>query len=146
MDSAKQRKQIFINHPIQWQYLRMVTLASLLPTLFLTVSLYFLIWQTVASEVAVPELMSQIMKTAWQKVNLIILISSPMVIVVFFYWALVVSHRMAGPLARLDHQLDEMIETRNFAQTLKVRETDLLYSLISKVDRLIKLIRENARQ
>ncbi len=131
----------FVRHSIQWDYLKLVTLAMFLPTLIVTACLYYLIWQTVAYELAVPELIASALFPAFHRVNQIILVGMPAVFGLIFFFAIRLSHQLAGPLYRIEKELETMSHTRDFTKPIRIRPQDRLHPLVSKINRAIRTAR-----
>ena len=131
------RRLPFVNHPIQIKYLSLVAVAMFVPAIVIGGCLYYLIWQTVAYQLAIPELIFQTLLPAYHRVNAILIIALPFVSVFIFLLAAGLSHRIAGPLKRIENELDTMIRTRNFTHVLKLRPGDELESLIEKINQAI---------
>ena len=132
------RKNAFANHPLQHKYLRFIMIAMCLPAIFVTVCLYYLIWQTIAHEIAIPELIAQTLFPALYRVNLILAIGLPIVFLVIFYSALRLTHRLAGPIYRIEKTLSEIIKTRNFKTQIRIRKDDDLQDLVEKINTILR--------
>ena len=130
----------FYRHPVQKKYLRLVLFAMICPTLLVTSCLYYLIWQTVAYELAIPELIMESLFPAFAQVNLILLVGVPVIFILVFIFAVRLAHRFAGPLYRIESELDNIIETKNFKKPIHIRQKDALHSLVSKINQLLVLI------
>lgn len=108
------------------------------PTLIVTACVYYLIWETVAHELAIPELIAQALFPALHRVNRIILIGLPIVFGLIFFFALRLSHRLAGPLERIEKELEGMAHTGDFTKPLKIRPSDEMHHLVAKINRAIR--------
>ena len=143
MKDQNRRGMPFVRHSIQWDYLKLVALAMFLPTLIATACLYYLIWQTVAYELAVPELIASALFPAFHRVNQIILIGMPAVIGLILFFAIRLTHQLAGPLYRIEKELDIMAHTRDFTKPIRLRPRDRLHPLAAKINRAIHAAREH---
>ena len=94
------RRTPFVRHSIQWHYLKLVGVAMFIPALIATACVYYLIWQTVAYELAIPELIAEALMPAFHRVNQIILFGMPIVCGLITFFAIRLSHRLASPLRR----------------------------------------------
>ena len=108
------------------------------PTLFTAGCLYYLIWQTVAKELAIPELIVESLFPAFRYVNTVILIGLPVVFGVVFYFAVKLSHRFAGPLYRIEKDLTHMTHAHDFSKPLRIRDSDELHSLVAKINHALR--------
>lgn len=136
--TTNRRKIPFSKHPLEQQYLKLVLLAMICPMLLATGCLYYLIWQTVAYELAIPELIAQSLLPAFVRVNQILLIATPIIFAIFLFFAMRMSHRFAGPLNRIERELGEMIEKHDFTKPIQIREKDALYPLVQKINEAIQ--------
>lgn len=138
----KNRRRLpFVRHSVQWNYLKVVLLAMCLPMFISTGCLYYLIWQTVANQLAIPELIVETLFPAFKQVNQILLIGLPVVCLFIFFFAVRVSHRLAGPLYRIEKELDEIAATNDFSRRIKIRPDDELRPLVSKINRILDALK-----
>jgi len=131
------RRLPFVKYSVQADYLKMVLMAMLLPTLISTACIYYIIWQTMAHELAIPELIAQALFPAFKQVNGIILIGLPIVCCIILFFAIRLSHQLAGPLYRIERELDDMVKTHNFTKNIHIRPDDQVHSLVSKINRAL---------
>lgn len=131
------RRTFFVNHPTQRHYLILVAVAMFVPTIVATACLYYLIWQTVAYELAIPELIAESLLPAFHRVNQIILIVLPLLFSLIFFVSLRISHRFSGPLYRIEKDLDTMIKTGDFTKPIRLRPRDQLHSLANHINRAL---------
>ncbi len=132
------RKIKWKRHPIEHNYLKLVLVAMFVPAFFVTACLYYLIWQTVAYELAIPELIAESLMPAFDRVNGVLIIGLPIVFGLILFFAFRLAHRIAGPLDRLEHDLDVMIKSHHFEKPLRVRRYDILYPLIEKINLILQ--------
>ena len=132
------RKIRWKQHLIEYNYLKLVLVAMFVPTFLVTACLYYLIWQTVAYELAIPELIAESLMPAFDRVNGILSIGLPVVFGLILFFAFRLAHRFAGPLDRLESDLDTMIKTHHFEKPLRVRRHDVLYPLIDKINQVLR--------
>lgn len=136
------KRRTYVNHDIQKKYLKVVLLAMLGPTLVIGGCLYYLIWETVAYELSLPELIARTLFPAYHRVNEILLFALPFVFGVIFFFAARLAHRIGGPLTRLEKELDEIAQTKDFSKTIRIRRKDELHSLVQKINEAIRAARE----
>ena len=133
-----QRKNAFIGHPIQQKYLKFIMMAMSFPTFFVAACLYYLIWQTVASELAIPELISQALIPALHRVNFILFFGIPVVFGVIVFFAIRLTHRLAGPIYRIEKTLADMTMTGDFTKEIRIRKKDDLHSLVDHINKALR--------
>jgi hypothetical protein len=132
------RRSPFVYHKVQHGYLKLVICAMFGPALVLAGCLYYLIWQTVAYELAIPELIHETLFPAFHRVNQILLVGVPLVSSVILFFAIQLSHRVAGPLDRIERELDTMVRTGNYKNPMRIRPKDELQPLVDKINSVIR--------
>jgi len=140
----KKRRTYFINHSIQRKYLRIVLLAMVVPTVVIGGCLYYLIWETVAYELAIPELISRTLFPAYHRVNQVLLIALPITFIAIFFFAARLAHRISGPLYRIEKELDEMIRSGKIGKDIRIRPKDELQPLVKKINQVLRVSRKNS--
>lgn len=123
-------------HPIQSRYLFIVLMSMLCPTLVLAGCLYFVIFRLMAEQFALPEGIYIMLMPVFYKINVLLMIGMPILFVVIFFWGLIVSHRFAGPIERMERDLDEVI-SGNLEKTIELRKNDDLTGVAERINRII---------
>ena len=134
--NLNKRKAKFIGIALQNKTLILVFAAAVIPTAIIAVCLYYLIFNMLAWQLGIPEAIAYNLVPVARKVNLIILIALPVALFIIWFMALELSHRIAGPLYRLEKELNERIEGRK-SGPIQLREKDELKALADKINRLI---------
>ena len=134
--NLNKRKAKFIGTALQNKTLILVFAAAVIPTAIIAVCLYYLIFNMLAWQLGIPEAIAYNLVPVARKVNLIILIALPVALFIIWFMALELSHRIAGPLYRLEKELNERIEGRK-SGPIQLREKDELKALADKINRLI---------
>ena len=130
------RKRYFVKKLLQTKYILFVLLAMIIPTLVCGGALYYLIWQTVAEEIAIPEAISSSLIPALNRVNTILIIAIPLVFLIMFLLSIFISHKIAGPLYRLEKELKE-IAKGDFSRKIKLRPNDELQEIAEGINELL---------
>ena len=130
------RKGKFIGTSLQSKTLILVFFAALVPAAIVAVCLYYLIFNMLAWQLGIPEAIAYNLVPVARKVNLIILIALPISLFVIWFLALELSHKIAGPLYRLEKELDERINGKKTGP-IQLREKDELRALADKINKLI---------
>lgn len=60
-------------------------------------------------------------------------------------YGLLLSHRVAGPIPRLKHQLDNMMESQS-VELMTVRQYDYLQSFLRKINKVLLALSENRHE
>jgi signal transduction histidine kinase len=84
----------------------------------------------------IPEAIAYNLMPVLKKVNLVIALSVPIILVLLWLVALELSHRVAGPLYRMEKELDEII-AGNKSAPIKLRKKDEFKILADKINKLI---------
>ena len=127
-------------HPIQSKYLFIVMMSMLCPTIVLASLLYFVIFTLMAEQFALPEGIYIMLMLVFYKVNLFMIIGMPIMFIVVFLWGLFISHRFAGPILRMEKDLDEIL-SGNWNKTIKLRKKDDLAGVADRVNKIIAMKR-----
>ena len=131
------RRRYFVKKKLQFKYLLFVLLAMLIPTIVCGAALYYLIWQTVANEVAVPEAIAAGLVPAMERVNVILLISLPLIFIIMLLFSIVISHRIAGPVYRLEKEMKE-IAGGDYSRRIKLRSNDELQEIADGINSILE--------
>lgn len=134
--NLNKRKAKFIGTALQNKTLILVFAAAVIPAAIIVVCLYYLIFNMLAWQIGIPEAIAYNLVPVARKVNLILLIALPIVLFIIWFIALELSHRIAGPLYRLEKELDERIEGKKKGP-IRLREKDELKLLADKINKLI---------
>lgn len=138
------RRQLFIKGTFQGRYLRLLVWSMIIPTVFVGACLYYLILNILAEEIVFPDAIASLLLPAIQKINLVILIGLPVLLVLIFILGLFFSHRIAGPVFRLEKELDEIAEGR-FDKRIAFRKKDELRGVEEKINKLLDKVQERLK-
>ncbi|KPK38297.1 MAG: hypothetical protein AMJ78_10245 [Omnitrophica WOR_2 bacterium SM23_29] len=135
MEPNKRRKK-FIGTPLQRNLLIVIFTSAVVPAVIVGVCLYHLIFNTLAWYIGRRAIISYNLTPVLQKIILVVLISMPIALLIIWIIALELSHRIAGPLFRIEKELDARIagETRG---PIKLRKKDEFKLLADKINKLI---------
>jgi hypothetical protein len=131
------RKKKFMATPIQKKLLILIFASAVIPAGIAVVALYYLIFNLMAWQIGIPEAIAYNLIPVVKKVNLIIFIAIPIALLSIWFVALELSHRIAGPLFRLEKELDERIAGKTSGGEIKLRKKDELRPLVDKINKLI---------
>ncbi|MCK5654749.1 MAG: hypothetical protein KAI03_00490 [Candidatus Aureabacteria bacterium] len=134
--TRNKRKKKFIGTRFQKKLLILMFASAVIPAGIVAVCLYYLIFNMLAWQMGIPEAIAYNLIPVVRKVTLIILIVLPITLSVIWIIALELSHRIAGPLLRLEKELDLRISGKACGP-IKLRKNDELKLLADKINRLI---------
>ena len=122
--------------PFQNKLLFLVFASAVIPSVIVTLCLYYLIFNTLAWQMVIPESIAYNLIPVLQRVNLILAIAIPISLLIIWFIALELSHRVAGPLYRLEKELDQRLSGTKHGD-IRLREKDEFKSLAEKINKLI---------
>jgi membrane-anchored glycerophosphoryl diester phosphodiesterase (GDPDase) len=131
------RRIKFLGTPIQNKTLILVFAAAVIPMAIVAMCLYYMIFNMLAWQLGIPEVIAYNLIPVAKKVSTILLVALPVVLVVIWFVSLELSHRIAGPVFRLEKELDDRIEGKKTGP-IQLREKDELKSLADKINRLVE--------
>ena len=132
----KIRTRWILKHPLQAKYLLLVILAMLTPLLTLGFCFYKITFRLLAEQIAFPEAITANLLPVIHGVNRLLLVTLPLSSLLILWLAVLLSHRFAGPLERLEKELDEIL-AGNTAHRISLREKDDLKGLALKINALL---------
>ncbi len=127
----------FMKHPIQAKYLMVVLCAMLAPTLLLGFCFYTLIFDLMARQLVFPEAIFGNLVPVIERTNQMLILTLPAMILLILWWALVISHRFAGPIERLESDLDQIL-AGDRQHKVRLRKTDDLKGVADRINALLR--------
>ena len=125
---------------IQMRYLRFLMFSMLVPLVFVVGCLYYLIFTIMAEQIGIPEYIAYNMFPVIKKINFILLIGVPPLLLILILWGVVLSHRFAGPLERLEDDLKKIIEGEEYKKRIRLRRDDDVKPIADEINRLLDKI------
>ena len=132
----KSRTRWVVNHPIQFKYLLIVVAATLLPCLIVGSALYWLVFQLMAEQIAFPEAVFANLVPVIQRINTLLILVLPPILALLLWAAIVSSHRFAGPIERLDSELERILKG-DHEHRIRMRKNDDLKQIAEKINALL---------
>ncbi|MDP8216648.1 MAG: hypothetical protein P9L98_04965 [Candidatus Kaelpia imicola] len=136
--NKNKRKRFFANK-FHRQIFFIIGLAALLPTIIVSIALYYLIFGIIAQEIAIPETIAYHIMPAAKRATLIIFTVAPLIILTILIIARRITHSILGPYDRIIREIDENMEGKNRHQ-IKLRKHDKFLPLVEKINRLLAKI------
>ena len=131
------RFRYITREPAQIKYLAFLMVSMIVPMLFVGGCLYFIIFNIMAEQLGIPEYVACNLFPVIKKINVIIAIGFPILIALLFVWGVILSHRFAGPMARLRREIDNITHSGNFNKRLRVRKHDDIKPLADSINRML---------
>ena len=134
------RSKWFMKHPIQSKYLLLVLLAMLSPILLIGFCFYTLVFDLLARQLVFPEAIYSNLVPVIDRVNNLLILTLPALTLVILWCALVISHRFAGPIERLESDLDRIL-AGDVHHKVRLRKNDDLRGLATRINALAKQLK-----
>ena len=135
------RSRWLMKHPIQAKYLLIVLLAMLAPTLLIGFCFYNLVFNLLAEQLVFPEAILGNLAPVIERVNNLLIFALPVVVLVVLFFALFISHRFAGPIERLESDLDQIL-AGNVHHKIRVRRKDDLGGVAKRINALLQTMKK----
>ncbi|MDD4980609.1 MAG: hypothetical protein PHC54_05005 [Candidatus Omnitrophica bacterium] len=130
------RKKKYMGTSFQKRLLVLIFASAVIPTAIVSAVLYYLIFNLLAWHIGIPEIIAYNLIPVLRKINFIILISLPVIFLLIWLMAMELSHRIAGPLFRIERELEERIAGKGQGH-IRLRPKDELKTLVDKINRLL---------
>ena len=127
---------------IQMHYLLLLMVSMLVPMIFVGVCLYYLIFTLVAEQIGIPEYIAYNLFPVVSKTNLMLLVGVPPLLGLLILWGIILSHRFAGPLERLESELKKITEKEQYKHRIHIRKSDDVRPIADAVNKLLDTIEE----
>jgi len=137
------RIKYFSRNPLQIKFLLFVLLSIFAPLFLVSGCLYYLIFQVMAEQLAIPESIAYNLIPVLEKINFMLIVGLPPVIILLVLWGLLLTHRLIGPLERLEDDLKKISEG-DFSIRLKIRTDDDLHPVVKVINNIIDKLERNS--
>ena len=138
----KLRTQWLIQHRIQAKYLLIVVLSIVLPVAVIGACFYQLVFRLLAEQIAFPEAISSNLVPVIHRINTILLVTLPVLAIAILSLAVMISHQLAGPIRRLEKEIDKILLSGAPPNFIRVRQSDDLKSLVDRINILMDRIKK----
>ncbi len=127
------------------KYLGLLMLSMLVPLVFVGGCLYYLIFSIMAEQIGIPEYIARSMFPVISKVNMVLLIGTPPLFLLLIFWGIILSHRFAGPIERLDRELKKITEHAEYSHRIKVRRHDDMKPIVDTINGILGKLEERKK-
>jgi HAMP domain-containing protein len=131
------RVRYLTGSPIQMMYLKLLLVSMVVPLIFVGGCLYYLIFTLMAKQIGIPEYIVYTLSPVIKEINFMLLVGVPPLFLILIVWGIVLSHRFAGPLERLEAEIGRMVDKEDYKHRIHVRKRDQLKPLSDAINRLL---------
>ena len=136
----KKRRKFLVKKGMQFRFLGLILISVLFPTLLVGACLYWLIFSMMAQQLGIPESIAYNLPPVISRVDGILIVGLPVLLLLLLGWGLLLSHRIAGPIYRLERELNRMAREGDFSVRLKLRRNDELGSVADGINKVLERI------
>lgn len=130
---------------IQLKYLGLLMISMFIPLIFLGGCLYYLIFTIMAEQLGIPEYIAYNLTPVIKKMNFILLVGIPPLFLLLLLWGIILSHRFAGPIERLEKELKKMGEDGDHSRRIRLRKHDDIRPLAEAINKLMEKLEGRRR-
>ena len=130
------RRRKFMGTLFERHLLVLLFCAAVIPAVIVGICLYYLIFHYLSWQIGIPEAIAFNVIPVAQKVSMVIFISLPVLLIILWFVSLELSHRIAGPLDRLERELEARVAGHKTGP-IRVRKGDELFSLVERINTLM---------
>jgi len=131
------RKKVFANRQVQMKYLVLLIVSMAVPLLFAIGCLYYLIFTVMAEQLGIPESIAYNLFPVVKKINTVLAIGLPPLFLLLIWWGTVFSHRIAGPLQRIEKELTKVTHSHDFSHRIHLRKSDDVKPIADAINKLL---------
>ncbi|MDP2921012.1 MAG: hypothetical protein Q8O12_01400 [Candidatus Omnitrophota bacterium] len=117
-----------------------VLVAALAPCFVITIALYYVIFNVMAGQLAMPEAIAYNIIPAARKVSLILIWATPATVFIILLLAYRITYRILGPFDRIVRELDECAAGKKQGHIV-IRKGDKFKPLVDGINKLIDKIK-----
>jgi signal transduction histidine kinase len=131
------RTKYFTGSRIQIKYLSLLLVSMIVQSILVGCCLYYLIFTLVAEQIGIPEYIAYNVFPVVNKINVMLIIGIPPLFLLFILWGVILSHRFAGPLERLEKELEEISEDKRHEHRIVLRKNDDIRPIADAINKLL---------
>lgn len=136
------RKKIFANKRVQLKYLVLLVISMIIPLLFGIGCLYYLIFNIMAEQLGIPEVIAYNLFPVVNKINAILAIGIPPLFLLLIWWGTILSHRFAGPLTRLEKEINKITHSGDYSHRIHLRKNDDVKPVADAINKLLDSVQK----
>ena len=136
------RTRYFTGSHIQVRYLSLLLISMAIPLVLAGCCLYYLIFTLMAEQIGIPEYIASTLFPVVNKINSMLLMGIPPLILLLVAWGVVVSHRFAGPLERLEKEVKSVSKDHHYKHRIILRKNDDIKPIADAINKLLEKLDE----
>ena len=133
---TNRRKIKYLGSPIQKKLLFLIFASAVIPAAIVAAGMYYLIFNLLAWQITIPEAISSNLMPVLRKVNTIMAIAIPVALLIIWFAAMELSHRIAGPVYRIEKELDGVLSGAKHGPII-LRKKDELKNIVEKINKIL---------
>ena len=130
------RLKYIMRNKLQLKFLALILLSILIPLFIVGGCLYYVMFQIMAEQLGIPESIAANLIPVLNKINLLLLLALPLVLILIFFVAIFLTHRLVGPLDRLERDLVK-IASGDYSVRLTLRKDDDLKPMSEIINKIV---------
>ena len=131
------RTKFLTGSHIQLKYLSLLMISMIIPLVFVGSCLYYLIFNIMAEQIGIPEYIAFNLTPVIHKINLMLAIGIPPLFLLLMVWGIIFSHRFAGPIERLQTELEKIFNSDDYKKRIRLRKSDDIKPLADSINKLL---------
>lgn len=131
------RTKYFTGSRMQKKYLALLLVSMLVPIILVSGCLYYLIFNIMAEQIGIPEYIAYNLLPVVKKINFVLLVGVPPILLVLIMWGVVLSHKFIGPIERVKNEVDKITESGDYKRRIKLRKNDDIIPVADAINRLL---------
>lgn len=139
------RKKLLANKRVQLKYLLLLIVSMAVPLLFAIGCLYYLIFTLIAEQLGIPESIAYNLLPVVKKINTILAIGLPPLFLLLIWWGIMLSHRFAGPLQRIEKELHKITHSGDYSHRIHLRKNDDVKLIADAINKLLDVIHRKSK-
>jgi len=139
------RKKILANRRVQLKYLVLLIVSMAVPLLFTIGCLYYLIFTIMAEQLGIPESIAYNLFPVVKRINAVLAIGLPPLFLLLIWWGTVLSHRIAGPLQRIEKELNKVTHSHDFSHRIHLRKSDDVRPVADAINKLLDSLHKKGK-
>ena len=134
------RTKYFTGSHIQVKYLLLLFVSMAVPLVLVGCCMYYLIFTLMAEQIGIPEYIAYNIFPVVNKINMMLIIGVPPLFLLLLLWGVILSHRFAGPLERLEEELKEIYGEKRHRHRISLRKHDDVKPVADSINKLLDKI------